>query len=146
MTKTEKMKQVTEIAEGLSESQKIKADSLMSFCMNTIISGLDVAVNNCSSDDISGNAKMRIASTIIAYIQDFILPVKIALGSVDEDTGVDGTYLARQLGAIPDHTHIEVESKCDEDEMEIRVSVGVEMDVPEELREYLSLANEVGRA
>ena len=57
MTKTEKLKQMTELAEGLSESQKRNSDSLMSFCMNTIISGIEVAVSNCSDDDISDNAK-----------------------------------------------------------------------------------------
>mgnify|MGYP003646722888 CR=1 FL=1 len=137
---------MTELAEGLGESQKRNSDSLMSFCMNTIISGLEVAVDNCSNDDISDGARMRIASTIIAYIQDFILPVKIAIGSVDEDSCVDGTYIARQLGAIPDHTNIVVESKRDEDGMHIRVAVGVDMEIPDELKESLSMANEVGRA
>ena len=146
MTKTEKLKQMTELAEGLGESQKRKSDSLMTFCMNTIISGLEVAVENCQNEDISDRARMRIASTIIAYIQDFILPVKVAIGSVDEDSCVDGTYIARQLGAIPDHTNIVVESKRDEDGMHIRVAVGVEMDIPDKFKEMLELANEVGRA
>ena len=146
MTKTEKLKQMTKLAEGLGEKQKRNSDSLMSFCMNTIISGVEVAVSNCSDEDISDSARMRIASTIIAYIQDFILPVKVAIGSVNEDSCVDGTYIARQLGAIPEHTNIMVESSRAEDGMHIRVAVGVEMDIPDKFKEMLELANEVGSA
>ena len=146
MTKEEQLDEIIEIASGLGESQRIKADSLMTFCTNTVISGLETAISNCSSDDISVDAKLRIASTIIAYMQDLILPVRIAIGVADEDTEVDGTLIARELGAIPKHTSLKVVSTYDEDGMRLKVAVGVEMDVPDELRDAISKNKEVALA
>lgn len=146
MTKKEQLGEIIEIASGLDESQGIKADNLMTFCTNTVISGLETAIRNCSSDDISVDAKLRIASTIIAYMQELILPIKVAIGVADEDTGVNGTLIARELGAIPEHTSLRVVSTYDEDGMHLRVAVGVEMDIPDEFRDAISKNKEVALA
>ena len=120
-------------------------DDAIQFATNVVIAGLGNALSQDSMlTEVSVDARRHIASTIIAEMSRRLDEIERAIQGKDDVGTLDGSMIARQLGAIEEHQSIKVNVLSEtETNLEIQASIGLR--VPKKLeKEMMQLLETIG--